>query len=310
MRTSRSSLCSRIFNSNPFPPSTQVRRVPCAKGQSYPHLFALRPNTGLQTGLDLNGNGRTGEPQDAQGFGSFSGQAGLAILSRFPVERDRVRDFSRMFWRDMPPLSEDAEASAYTPPATLRLSSVAHWDVPVTLPDGPQLHMLVWHGSTPVFDGPEDRNGRRGAGETLFWTDYLDGRLPFAPPEDPVIVVGVANIDPMDGEGRHDAARALLSHPRLQQDPKPRSMAGTRAALRQGAVNAGHRGDPALDTADWPDGPGQAGNLRVSYILPDRALRAVQAGVFWPQRGALAEHVIRASRHRLLWVDLSVSGSD
>ena len=55
-------------------------------GQSYPHRFALRPNTGLQTGFDVDGNGRIGDPRDAQGFGLFSGQGGMAILSRWPVD--------------------------------------------------------------------------------------------------------------------------------------------------------------------------------------------------------------------------------
>ncbi len=54
-------------------------------GLSYPHHLALRPNTGVATGLDLDGNGRTGEARDAQGYGRFAGSAGMAILSRYPL---------------------------------------------------------------------------------------------------------------------------------------------------------------------------------------------------------------------------------
>lgn len=71
-------------------------------GHPYPYRFALRPNTGLQTGLDLDGDGRTGEPEDAQGWGLFSGQAGMAVLSRLPIDQAGVRDFSTFLWADLP----------------------------------------------------------------------------------------------------------------------------------------------------------------------------------------------------------------
>ena len=71
-----------------------------AAGQDYPHVLALRPNTGVQTGLDLDGNGQTGEARDAQGYGRFAGAAGIAVLSRFPL--GQPRDFSGLLWRDLP----------------------------------------------------------------------------------------------------------------------------------------------------------------------------------------------------------------
>jgi hypothetical protein len=58
----------------------------------YPHRFALRPNAGLATGLDLNANGRLGEARDAQGYGRFAGDGGMAILSRFPLMAGHISD--------------------------------------------------------------------------------------------------------------------------------------------------------------------------------------------------------------------------
>ncbi|MBC7736155.1 MAG: endonuclease/exonuclease/phosphatase family protein, partial [Candidatus Saccharibacteria bacterium] len=66
-------------------------------GVDYPHVLALRPNTGMQTGLDLDGNGVLGEARDAQGYGRFSGSGGMAILSRRPF--GAVRNFSGLLWR-------------------------------------------------------------------------------------------------------------------------------------------------------------------------------------------------------------------
>ena len=54
-----------------------------------------------------------------------------------------------------------------------RLSSKSHWDVPVRLPDGRILHLLASHPTPPVFDGSEDRNGRRNHDEIRFWADYV-----------------------------------------------------------------------------------------------------------------------------------------
>ncbi len=274
------------------------------RGVDYPHRLALRPNAGWMTPLDLDGDGRLGGAGDAQGWGRFAGEGGMAVLSRLPIDATAVQDFSGLLWADLP--------GALLPPgmapevaAVQRLSSTGHWAVPVVLPGGGRLTLLVWHATPPVFDGPEDRNGRRNHDEAAFWTALLDGRLPFAAPAAPFVLLGDANLDPADGEGRAEAIRALLADPRLQ-DPAPRSEGGAQAA-GQGAVNAGHRGDPALDTADWPDGPGKPGNMRVDLVLPSRALRVLEAGVLWPPAGApLAEEAQAASRHRLVWVRLDL----
>ena len=54
----------------------------------FAYLRALRPNTGLPSGFDLDGNGRRDEARDAIGFGAFPGQGGMAILSRLPIAVD------------------------------------------------------------------------------------------------------------------------------------------------------------------------------------------------------------------------------
>lgn len=276
-------------------------------GIDYPHSFADRPNSGTATGLDLDGDGRLGGARDAQGYGRFAGQGGLAILSRFPIDDAGVRDFSLVLWRDMPtvPMADDGTPILDDRALPVqRLSSTSHWSVPVALPGGETLRVLTFHATPPVFDGPEDRNGLRNAAEIDFWRDHLDDTGgPFAMPDDALFVIaGVANLDPVDGDGRHYAIRNLLAHPRLQ-DPRPRSDGGAEAA------DADQDGDPALDTADWPDGA--PGNLRVSYVLPSVTLDVVDAGVFWPEpfsrdAALLGSGGQAAGRHRLVWVDVEV----
>lgn len=266
-----------------------------AAGAAYPHRFALPPNSGVTTGLDVDGDGRRGGPRDAQGYGRFAGAGGMAILSRLPIATDRARDFSAFLWQDLP--------AALLPPGmdpalrrVQRLSSAGHWDVPITLPDGRNLHLLAWHATPPVFDGEEDRNGRRNHDEAAFWLHLLAGDLPFAPPDRPFVLLGDGNLDPVDGDGRPAALQALLTHPRLQ-DPRPASTYEQRELDQSG--------DPALDTVLYPP---PLGALRLDYVLPSRDLPVLASGVLRPApTDPLAATMAVASRHYPVWADLSVS---
>lgn len=247
----------------------QLALAALAEALGYPHYLALRPNSGLLTGLDMNGDGRTDGPRDAHGYGRFSGQGGMALLSRYPL--GVVQDFSTMLWQDLP----DNRAADVTPEdalPVLRLHTVGAWDVEVLTSNGP-FHVLMSHATTPVFDGPEDRNGLRNADEIRFWHLYLDDTPPEA-----FAYLGTLNVDPQRGEGIRGPLLDLLSHPALQ-NPVPDG-----------------------PTADW-DEP-TPGDLRVDYALPARNLTVLDAGVLWPTDGPLLEAVEAASAHRLVWVDV------
>ncbi|WEF24206.1 endonuclease/exonuclease/phosphatase family protein [Paracoccus sp. S3-43] len=252
-------------------------------GHPMPHRFAARPNSGMPTGLDLDGDGRAGGAEDAQGFGQFSGQNAMAILSRLPL--GPVTDHTAFLWRDLPGGLMPASV-----PQGQRLSSTAHWEVPV-LTDRGSLHLLAWSATPPVFDGPEDLNGRRNHDEAAFWLDHL--------PDAPFVLLGNPNLDLADGDGRAQAMTALLDH---AQDPRPKGA----FQPDQAGANAGQRGDPALDTAVHdPAGPG---NLRVDYAWPAKGLRVTGSGVVWPAPGdPLAAAVEAASNHRLVWVDIDLN---
>lgn len=266
-------------------------------GADYPHVFALPPNTGVATGLDLDRDGRRGDPRDAQGYGQFAGQGGMALLSRYAVRTDQVQDHSTRLWRDIPgallTLADGTALMDHAAAALQRLSSTGHWVIPLDV-GGQTLWMLAFHATPPVFDGPEDRNGRRNHDETRFWSQYLDGQFG-PPPDNRFVIIGDSNMDTADSEGRPEAMLALLSDPRLS-DPHPQG-GGAQAAT------AGQRGDPALDTARWPD-PGP-GNFRVDYILPSADLTVQSAQVLWPDNDdPLASAVQMASRHHLVSVTL------
>lgn len=244
-------------------------------GAAYPHHVALQPNSGLRTGLDLDGDGRLGGGEDAQGYGRFTGVRGMVLLSRLPIAG--VRDLTPMLWRDLPGnLMPEA-----TPPevaAVQRLSSTAHWDVTIALEAGP-LHLLTISATPPIFDGPEDRNGRRNHDEVALW-------LAEAPADAPWVVMGKINLDPAEDQGRPQALQALIAR---STAPEPLDAEGERI------------------TVDWgPDRDGKPRRQRIDYLLPAPGLQVQAAGILWPGEGALAEAVASASRHRLVWMDISL----
>ncbi len=267
-----------------------LRDVIADHGRHYPHIFALRPNTGMPTGIDIDGDGRTGGARDRQSFGQYSGQDGMALLSRHPVRESAVEDFSSLLWKDVPGslalAAGEPEALSASALNVQRLSSTGHWVIPIQIGDD-VLKLLTFHATPPVFDGPEDRNGRRNHDEIRFWQHYLDGA--FGPAtKDPFILIGNANLDPYRSEGRKTAILSLLSDPRLQ-DPRP-----------------ARTDEPtALDTVDWP--PPGPGKMRVSYILPSAGLIVSAAGVYWPEIGTAEAAIVEAaSRHRVVWIDLEL----
>lgn len=276
-------------------------------GLSFGHRFVPPTNTGVPTGIDLDRDGRSDGPGDARGYGAFPGQYGMVVLSRWPIDVDGIRCFGQLRWRDVPEPS--LPEGWYSPQAlqVLPLSSKNHCVVPIAGPSGP-LYLLASHPVPPVFDGPEDRNGRRNHDEIRLWAQLLDGApgLPIAvPPGARFVLAGDLNADPHDGDSSGDPIRRwLLSHPRIAAEPVPSSAGAVAATERDAAINARHRGPAAHDTADFPDTGGGPGNLRTDYVLPSTTLQVLDAGVFWPTPGQPGASLVGGSDHRLVWIDV------
>ena len=283
----------------------------------YPWAFSAAVNTGVDSGLDLDGNGIRGEAADAWGFGAFPGQYGMLVLSRYPLDAEAVRTFQGFLWQDLPGALQPVHPGGepFYPPATwaqLRLSSKSHWDVPLRI-GGTTVHFLVSHPTPPVFDGAEDRNGKRNHDEIRFWADYVrgadyiynDAGAPGGLPEGArFVLAGDQNADPNDGDSYPGAIAQLLNHEEIDSRCIPRSAGGAEASALQGGANLTQRGDPAADTADFSDRV--TGNLRIDYVLASRTLTVLGCGVFWPATGAARQPLVGHSDHRLTWVDVAL----
>ncbi|MGQ0800830.1 MAG: endonuclease/exonuclease/phosphatase family protein [Pseudomarimonas sp.] len=288
----------------------------------YTYRFQAAVNTGVASGLDLTGDGETNGPGDAWGFGMHPGQYGMLVLSRHPIDREHVRTFQQLRWSAMPgahaPLMPNKKAPWFAAEtwAQLRLSSKSHWDVPVQTPLG-TLHFLAAHPTPPVFDGPEDRNGRRNFDEIRLWAEYLsnpdapwlcddNGRCGGLNDDARFVIAGDYNADPQDGESIPGAIAQLLTHPRVLTMPAPTS-AGAAVANTADAELAASKKTPAAEHTG-AFGP-RAGNMRIDYVLPSLGFSVVRSGVFWPPPDRPEAQWLQASDHRMVWVDLRLAAN-
>jgi hypothetical protein len=300
----------------------------------YPYAFIAPSNTGIHSGFDLNNfggivstPGAPGYGDDAFGFGAFPGQFGMVVYSKYPIDAASARTFQLFRWNDMP--GNLIPTPFYSPEevAILRLSSKSHWDLPIAI-GKKTVHFLVSHPTPPVFDGSEDRNGRRNYDEIRFWADYIspgqsgyiyddDGMSGGLKPGELFVIAGDQNSDPLDGDSIPGAIQQLTEHPLVNTKVTPESAGAVEAATLQGGANATHRSDPRFDTADFADGA--PGNLHADYVLPRKTLQIVDSGVFWPVRNDplsrltgvfdfawIAVGGFPTSDHRSVWVDVTV----
>jgi 3-phytase len=307
-----------------------------ARPIEYRHAFIAPSNTGIASGKDLNGDGILGTTvgtvdyaNDALGFGFFPGQFGMVVYSKYPIERDEVRTFQGFLWKDMP--GNRIPTPFYSPDEVdiLRLSSKSHWDIPIDVGER-TVHFLVSHPTPPVFDGPEDRNGRRNFDEIRFWADYItpggsnyiyddEGRRGGLDRGELFVIAGDQNSDPLDGDSIPGAIQQLLEHRLVNARHAPTSRGAVEATALQGFANTAHESDPRFDTADFNDNPAP-GNLRADYVLPRKGLKLDDTGVFWPVQSSPLFRLtgvfdaaewgpvggFPTSDHRSVWIDVAV----
>ncbi len=287
-----------------------------------PYVYSTTVNTGEPSGLDLDQNGKRGQPGDAWGFGRFPGQYGMAVLSRYEIDADAVRTFQRLQWSSMqdclrPILPNDTPFHDDHTWESLRLSSKSHWDVPIKTGMG-VIHLLASHPTPPAFDGPEDRNGCRNHDEIRLLADYInaeeyivddDGTRGGLTDGAQFVVLGDLNSDPFDGGSKPAAIKRLLELKQVSSSDPPTSTGAVSSAQNQGGANDRHTGNPAFDTADFNDR--SVGNLRVDYVLPSTGFKVVQSGVVWPslaeispEQRELVKQLMSASDHHMVWVDI------
>lgn len=289
--------------------------------------FMAPVNTGLFSGFDLDNDGKVidtypvppgtkadGSPgaqttegrafgNDCWGFGTFPGQYGMALLvdERLTIDEGNVRTFQRLPWdyvtgNLMPSKPDGTPWYSEEERALMRLSSKSHWDIPVNLPNGATLHVFCSHPTPPVFDGPEDRNGRRNHDEIRFWMDYLSNE-PYIVDDkakyggfgsaEPFVIVGDLNADPKKGDSFKNPIAKLLAARRVSREFTPKA---------------------DIEVANLDPTDTSMFKMRVDYVLPSKEIKVQQGGV-WRAMPASAAGGKFPSDHFPVWIDVQVPGA-
>ncbi|GIU40389.1 endonuclease/exonuclease/phosphatase family protein [Shewanella colwelliana] len=291
----------------------------------YPYYYLAPTNTGLLASKDLDGNGIIALPNDAYGFGFYHGQYAFVVMSKYPLDTDNIRSFQKFLWKDMPnaalPTTESGD-SYYSEEALsdFRLSSKNHIDVPVKIGEH-TVHLLGMHPTPPVFDGPEDRNGKRNHDEIRLFSDYISDDVTQAyyliddkgtkgglGIDASFIIAGDFNADPVDGDSYQYAIRQLLNHSRVSQEVAVGNYIPQSKGAAEYQTDKPYVGNPG----DWT----QLYPLRLDYVLPSNNLDVVDSGVYWEEKDSPQRYLFEneageqgksvSSDHRLVWVDIKL----
>jgi hypothetical protein len=283
------------------------------EGIDYPYVYTAEVNNGVDTGADLDNDGVIGGAGDSFGPGEFAGQHGMVLFSRHPLDRDGIRTFRDLRWDTMPGNAIPDGRYTDLERSVLRLSSTAHWDIPVQV-DGRTVHILA---SQPAGPGAGPSAAERHHDEMRLWADYVSGDAEYLEDDEgrtgglaegsDFVLVG--DFGPQTGEDLdddHPSAIAALLEAEAIHDPAPESA---------GAIATG--ADPATATRVARDEDGLQ-LIRSDYVLPSAELPAAASGVFWPADGQLGSHLTRlsnteggggagrAAERRLVWTDLGL----
>ncbi|KTF18239.1 endonuclease/exonuclease/phosphatase family protein [Pseudoalteromonas sp. H105] len=276
---------------------------------NYPYTYIAPVNTGLASPFDFDNDGKAGGVQgDAYGFGFFEGHYGMALLSRYPIDFDKARTLQTFKYKDMPnaqmPIDPKTGENWYNEQEwqSMRLSSKSFWDLPITV-KGKTIHLLASHPTPPVFDGDEDRNGKRNHDEIRLVKDYVDnaayiyddkGNNGGLKPDTRFVILGDLNAAPEGDKKRPLTTNQLLDNPLINSSFTP---------VSKGAASRFSESYAASYTAYWA--------ARADYVLPSEYGLSVEGGgVFWPAENNELYRLIKdrnaSSDHRMVWLDLIV----
>lgn len=286
---------------------------------SYPYCYAFPSNTGILTQFDLNKDGKYETANDAFGYGKYPGQYAFAILSKYPVDKKRIRTFQNFLWKDMPnpnlPFNTEDSSSYYEKNELeiFRLSSKNHADVPVIIGKD-TVHVLIAHPTPPVFDSTEDRNGKRNYDEIRLFADYItggekadylyddNGKKGGLKPGTHFVITGDMNADPVDGDSYKNAVHLLTKHSLVNKDISERKFVPKSKGSEEHHRQKPDKGDPFHNTSVF--------GLRIDYVLLSTTLKVISSGVFWPGKDEKFYYLIEGKKgtdHRLVWVDINLN---
>lgn len=299
--------------------ATRVNEEYLSRGQNgqsgiqYPHVYTAPTNSGIESGADLDGDGRIGGPADALGYGRYAGERGMAVFSTYPIAENEVRTFQDFLWQDMPGNSIPEDEFSKLEQSVIPLPSTSLWDIPLEVPgETGHVHVVATDLNSPP--GPTSPDVARSEDQRRMVAEFVSGASWYLyddegaygglEPGTPFVLAGsLADAQEMQTwpDDQVPALDSLLKGGALQ-DPAPEAI--TTEPLPQ-------RRDAAVDPQATH---GLAGGdaVRSSYVLPAAGLDIDSSGVFWPAEGEFGFKLVDpadpdAPVGRLVWLDIAGS---
>lgn len=177
----------RIFNDE------YLRQAqPDTAESDYPYRYVGPSNKGVPSGADLDQDKIVGGAADAWGRGEFPGQGSMVLLSKHPIDQERIKTVTELRWADMPD-SAIAEAKlSETVVSAMPVMESGLWDIPVQVA-GQEIRVIAVRVDRDQ-DNAHYAQPRRGdqlnvIGDWVAAADYLRSDNGAKPPTDGAYVV-------------------------------------------------------------------------------------------------------------------------
>lgn len=277
----------------------------------YSFLKSFATNTGLNSGLDLNNDGKIeNKPENCFGFGYYHGHYAFGLMSMYEIDDKNIRTFQNFLWKDMKEL--DGITPVSIPRITeegkmpnnmklgdnwfsaekwekIRLSSKNHVDVPIKI-NNRLIHLLISHPTPPVFDGVAKINLARNRDEILFWKHYLDNKKFIYDDQgnfgginaknDSFLILGDINSDNFDSDNyskTREGIKFLTSSNFVNQEYVDGKWVPTSKGAKEQKENDGSYKYNHIK----PEARTSTFGLRVDWVLPSIDLEIKDTGVYW-----------------------------
>lgn len=277
------------------------------QGIDYPYIYSGPVNAGIESGADLDDDGVIGGPGDALGYGDFPGQGGMVVFSTEPIDTENIRTFGELRWSQVANSHLPAEKFTSLEESILPLSSVGHWDVPITVGNR-TVHVLA---SAPADPSRSAVDRARNADEIGFWADYVTEG------DDDYITDDEGSSGGLSSDHHFVVAGTLGADPDGCTDADPAGIAALLDAER--VTDLAPEIEPGTGSTRTTESEDRA--ARADYVLPSAALDVRGSGVFWPGAGEDGSHLTGSPQvsdgliasmtkrsaptdHRLVWADV------
>lgn len=139
----------------------------------YQYSYLAVGSKGLQSGADLNADGVIGSAEDAWGQGAFEEQGSVVVLSKYPVDEEKITAVSKLKWQDVENDQLHHTDLSGVLAASIPVMNTGLWDIPLEV-GGQQVHVVATQ--TEPVDANQGYSQARHGDELKVISDYLAGK--------------------------------------------------------------------------------------------------------------------------------------